>query len=454
MSVMASSRQVQRKPSFNSSEPRSREGSAAPLVKASPFGQMLEDVRKLALSKSLWDDEMQRDLPKKWEKHGDLIIFPQNCFTHTNWRFIGRELWGVVAKSLKVARLGRKRQIDEMRTPHVDLLYGNDGWVEHVDERGVRYLYDASKRVYNNSKNNEMKRISKWACQGQTVVDMYAGLGYYSMTFLVVCEAKNLVAVDWDEEILDALVRSAQTNHVEDRIVVIHGDARRVTPTMVADRVYLGLLPSCRAHWLTACKALKPEGGVIHINDILDSTAPIVIRKPERVVRQTTLPSLPSVDEEKNPTLEEVEKTVENPAEDQKTDASEAPAGPSTAPLEGEAGEQRQKRKFSRSASIVEEMEKRVLPTAKVWKEYEENGWNNLKDFHKEYSMECAQNCIRFLNNIHLSDAMYGVSILNLTRYGEVSSKKEHVVLDLLCYPQDASVEHMASKFTTTNLSA
>ncbi|KAK6020826.1 hypothetical protein OSTOST_13513, partial [Ostertagia ostertagi] len=45
-------------------------------------------VRELAASKGLWDDEMQRDLPKKWERHGDMIVFPQNSFTHNNWRYI------------------------------------------------------------------------------------------------------------------------------------------------------------------------------------------------------------------------------------------------------------------------------------------------------------------------------------------------------------------------------
>lgn len=213
---------------------------------------------------------MQRDLPKKWEKHGDMIVFPQNTFTHINWRYIGRELWAVVAKSLNVARVGRKRQIDEMRTAHVDLLYGADGWVDYVDERGVKFTYDTTKRVFDNSKKSEMKRISKWACQGQTIVDMYASLGYYSLTFLVTCEAKQVVAIDWNDEILESLIRSAQVNNVDDRLLVIHGDCRRVCPDQTADRVYLGLLPSCRAHWLAACKALKPEGGIIHINEILD----------------------------------------------------------------------------------------------------------------------------------------------------------------------------------------
>ncbi len=38
--------------------------------KASPFGQMLDAVRKEAEQCQLWSSEMQHDLPKRWEKHG------------------------------------------------------------------------------------------------------------------------------------------------------------------------------------------------------------------------------------------------------------------------------------------------------------------------------------------------------------------------------------------------
>ncbi|UMM36693.1 hypothetical protein L5515_008741 [Caenorhabditis briggsae] len=455
-----------------------RKTSDGVLAKASNFGQMLEDVRKLALSKSLWDDEMQRDLPKKWEKHGDMIVFPQNTFTHINWRYIGRELWAVVAQSLNVARVGRKRQIDEERTSHVDLLHGADAWVDYVDERGIKFCYNATVRVFDNSKKAEMKRISKWACQGQTIVDMYASLGYYSLTFLVSCEAKQVVAIDWNDEILESLIRSAQVNQVDDRLLVIHGDCRRVCPDQTADRVYLGLLPSCRAHWLAACKALKPDGGIIHINEILDMNEkkkePVKKVEPEKassvekkkkavpegkektssdkenlpkkkkVLRQKTLPVLSAVQEDSKP---ETESTSAPPAE---PSADQNPAAPEANGTSEEGVEK--KKKFTRSASIVEEMENRVLPEIKVWKEYENEGWSRLTNRHQEFAMDCAQSCTRFLNNIHLSDVMYSVTVVNMIRYGEVSKGKEHVVLELLCCQQDASAEHLISKFNSENL--
>ncbi|CAL2045780.1 unnamed protein product [Caenorhabditis brenneri] len=447
-----------------------RKTSDGVLAKASNFGQMLEDVRKLALSKSLWDDEMQRDLPKKWEKHGDMIVFPQNTFTHINWRYIGRELWAIVAQSLNVARVARKRQIDEDRTAHVDLLFGADAWVDYVDERGIKFCYNATVRVFDNSKKAEMKRISKWACQGQTIVDMYASLGYYSLTFLVSCEAKQVVAIDWNDEILESLIRSAQVNQVDDRLLVIHGDCRRVCPDQTADRVYLGLLPSCRAHWLAACKALKPDGGIIHINEILDMTEkkkspekekvtiekkkkPVDgkektdkenVPKKKKVLRQKTLPVLSAVHEDSKPE-----------GESTSTPSESVPSGePSIIPETNGTSEEgvEKKKKFTRSASIVEEMENRVLPEVKIWKEYENEGWSRLTDRHQEFAKDCAQSCTRFLNNIHLSDVMYSVTVVNMIRYGEVTKGKEHIVLELLCCQQDASAEHLISKFHSENL--
>ncbi|VDM63513.1 unnamed protein product [Angiostrongylus costaricensis] len=401
------------------------------------FGQ-LSHVRSLASSKGLWDDEMQRDLPKKWEKHGDMIVFPQNSFTHNNWRYIGRELWRVVAESLKVARLGRKRFIgnDDDRTPHVDLLFGEHGWVEHVDDRGIRFVYDASKRVFNNKKTREMQRISEWDCHGETVVDMYAGLGYYSMRFLKCCGAKQVIAIDWSDDMCEALRRTAEANDLRDHIVIIEGDCRRVTPCMVADRVFLGLLPSCRAHWLTACKALKKEGGMLHIHEVIDvSTKEIAQKESTMKCVLFSLIQKPTNCFFLNTYFTYLEcKNVSGP------------------PVKDGNENQPVKRKLSRSQSIVEELESRTLPTPTVSFIYFENsGWRSLPESYKDFAIDCATNCTRFLNNIHFSDTMYCVTIVNLVRYGGCSPKSDHIVLDLLCRLENVSVEKMVAKYLTLN---
>ncbi|KIH62840.1 Met-10+ like-protein [Ancylostoma duodenale] len=311
-----------------------------------------------------------------------------------------RELWRVVAESLNIARLGRKRFIgnDDERTPHVDLLYGANGWVEHVDDRGIRFVYDASKRVFNNKKVPEMQRISEWDCHGETVVDMYAGLGYYSLRFLICCGAKQVVSIDWSDDMCEALRRTAEANNVQDRMLVIEGDSRRVTPCLVADRVFLGLVPSCRAHWLTACKALKQEGGMLHIHEVLDVTSRQIPRKMETA---KPLPKLQSVEEEGS-------------AKENKPGLAKSSSNP-LGKANGITEKTPTKRKLSRSQSIVEEMESRVFPAPKILKDFEEGTWKSLAQPYKDFALDCARHCTRFLNNIHFSDTMYCVTIVNLT---------------------------------------
>uniref|UniRef100_A0A914R6X7 tRNA(Phe) (4-demethylwyosine(37)-C(7)) aminocarboxypropyltransferase n=1 Tax=Parascaris equorum TaxID=6256 RepID=A0A914R6X7_PAREQ len=121
----------------------------------------------------------------------------------------------LTARSLKAERLGRKRIIDgdDFHTPHVDLLYGKDGWVEHVDN-GVRYQYDVTKRMFSSSNISEKQRISEMDCHREVVVDMFAGIGYFTMAYLMNAHAKH--------------VYTLECNGITDRCTVIYGDARRV----------------------------------------------------------------------------------------------------------------------------------------------------------------------------------------------------------------------------------
>uniref|UniRef100_A0A158P697 tRNA wybutosine-synthesizing protein 2 homolog n=1 Tax=Angiostrongylus cantonensis TaxID=6313 RepID=A0A158P697_ANGCA len=367
--------------------------------------------------------------------HLNGIIFNDNTI------LVGRELWRVVAESLKVARLGRKRFIgnDDDRTPHVDLLFGEHGWVEHVDDRGIRFVYDASKRVFNNKKTREMQRISEWDCHGETVVDMYAGkrttynqyslkysyttyykytksisyvsilgnvlgLGYYSMRFLKCCGAKQVIAIDWSDDMCEALRRTTKANDVQNHVVIIEGDCRRVTPCMVADRVFLGLVPSCRAHWLTACKALKKEGGMLHIHEVIDVSMKNIAQK-----ESTTKKNYSDFKRTQKPTkcffLNTHFTCLECRYGCNQWMGSRYPrilsrlwftlfsnigknvSGP---PVKDGDENQPVKRKLSRSQSIVEELESRILPTPTVLKDFENGGWKSLSESYRGFAIDCA----------------------------------------------------------------
>jgi len=63
------------------------------------------------------------------------------CFKWLISYLLGRNLWKVVTEALQCKKLARKRRVldDDFRRPHIDLLYGADSWVEHVDN-GIKYI--------------------------------------------------------------------------------------------------------------------------------------------------------------------------------------------------------------------------------------------------------------------------------------------------------------------------
>lgn len=103
---------------------------------------------------------------------------------------------------------------------------------------------------------------------GDVVVDLYAGIGYFTLPFLVHGAASYVHACELNPASVAALRASLEANRVADRCTVYPGDNRdpslRTKLSCVADRVSLGLLPSSEDGYSLAIASLKPQGGWLH----------------------------------------------------------------------------------------------------------------------------------------------------------------------------------------------
>ena len=213
---------------------------------------------------------LARTLPRRWEKLGDLILLPQEAMKGNPWNELGKGglLWPAMAGALGGSRLGRQARIADngRRESRVELLLGDDGWVAHR-ENGIVYCFDVSECMFSSGNVTEKSRVARLPCSGETVVDMYAGIGYYTLPFLVHAGASRVVACEWNPNAVRALRHNLRVNNVEGRCEVREGDCRHECPRGVADRVSLGLLPSSREGWLVALRALRVSGGILHIHE-------------------------------------------------------------------------------------------------------------------------------------------------------------------------------------------
>lgn len=100
------------------------------------------------------------------------------------------------------------------------------------------------------------------------MVDLFCGIGYFTLPFIVHSKAERVHACDWNPDAIEALTKALVVNKVADKCDIHFGDCRQVCPENVADRVNLGLIPSSQIGWLTACKALKCDsGGIFHLHE-------------------------------------------------------------------------------------------------------------------------------------------------------------------------------------------
>ena len=199
----------------------------------------------------LWNEELVKDIPKHWEKHDDLIIFPINSFQNPIWsNFEGGGFWQKVCDILKVTRLAKKSVIinDDFRSPKVQMIFSKSNcenvWATRK-ENGIFYTWNVTKSMFSVGNITEKQRIAKLDCKGQTIVDLFAGIGYFTLTYLIHAQAECVYACEWNPEAVKALKLNLAKNKIEDtKCIVLEGDNRKNCPTDIADHVNLGLLPS------------------------------------------------------------------------------------------------------------------------------------------------------------------------------------------------------------------
>ncbi|XP_061643115.1 tRNA wybutosine-synthesizing protein 2 homolog [Phyllopteryx taeniolatus] len=229
-----------------------------------------------------WTKELREDLPRSFQRHGDLVLLGHNCFSLPLWKKMDQRLWRAVAKGLGAKRLAKMSRIssDGFRSPRVTVLLGERSWVKHVDN-GITYEFDVTKCMFSAGNITEKLRVAGFDCRGETVVDLYAGIGYFTLPYLVHANAAHVHACEWNPHAVEALRKNLAANRVQGRCTVHPGDNRQVQLCNVADRVNLGLIPSSEDSWPVACRLLKKTtGGVLHIHH--NVTSPNTAASQER----------------------------------------------------------------------------------------------------------------------------------------------------------------------------
>jgi len=213
------------------------------------------------------------NLPRKWEKLGNLILFPEGALSTHSWNLILKHhasnlLLLELAHALQADSIGLQHTIkdDQFRTSQVSMLLGTSH-VNFVDN-GVIYTFDAGKVMFSSGNITERQRIANIKMNGEIVIDAYAGIGYFTLPMLVHCGVAHVHACEINPHSVDGLRKGLRENQVEHKATLYQGDNQLAMAQLIgiADRVHLGLLPTSEPSWPAAIRCLKAEGGWIHVH--------------------------------------------------------------------------------------------------------------------------------------------------------------------------------------------
>jgi tRNA (guanine37-N1)-methyltransferase len=133
-------------------------------------------------------------------------------------------------------------------------------------EFGCSFKLDLSKVFFSPRLSSEHERIAKQVGRGETVVDMFAGIGPFSILIAKRMPSVEVDAIDSNEVAVKFIRENARLNKVSERVNVHAGDARVVGRKLrrKATRVIMNH-PSRADEFLdVACDALRESGGALH----------------------------------------------------------------------------------------------------------------------------------------------------------------------------------------------
>jgi len=144
------------------------------------------------------------------------------------------------------------------------------------------YHVDLAKAYFSPRLSHEHDRVASLVREGETIVDMFAGVGPFSILIAKKRENVRVYAIDVNPDAVDFLRRNVAVNRVEKKVVSILGDARQIVRESfmgVADRVIMNLPERAVEYLDVACEAIRSEGGIMHYYEFSSAPNPLETAK-------------------------------------------------------------------------------------------------------------------------------------------------------------------------------
>ncbi|MGV9200332.1 MAG: class I SAM-dependent methyltransferase [Promethearchaeia archaeon] len=165
----------------------------------------------------------------------------------------------------------------QYRTPQgIEYLAGEKDPIVQHKEHGITYKFDITEIMFSQGNLRERKYLGNLVKEGEVVVDMFAGIGYFSLPMATLSSPKKIYSIELNPLAYKYLLKNIELNNLKDIIIPIHGDCKEEVMKLSrqgirADRVVMGVFPAPIDYVEEALTLLNPEEGTIyHFEGVVD----------------------------------------------------------------------------------------------------------------------------------------------------------------------------------------
>lgn len=221
-----------------------------------------------ALEGELNERELE-ELGRSFDIVGDIAVLKIPESLSSKKEVIGRALMRVHHNVKTVLRQTSPVK-GEYRTRDLEVIAGESTTITKHKESGCVLKTDLAKTYFSPRLAHERMQIAQKVQPNEIVVNMFAGVGSYSIIIARHAKPDKVYSIDKNPDAVECMRHNIRVNKVGATVIPIEGDARKVINSQLreqADRVLMPLPELGRDFFKVALKALKPEGGIIHFYD-------------------------------------------------------------------------------------------------------------------------------------------------------------------------------------------
>ena len=230
---------------------------------------MIKPIKKLLVDKLDMSKKELSLLPSSYQKIGDIVIINTK---KELWKY-DKQMGQVILKNIPNTRIVCRRTdfiTGQFRQPNVKIIAGEKNTETTHKEHEISYKLDVAKVMFSKGNLTERKRLIDQVKKDEIIVDMFAGIGYFSIGLGKFSKAKKVYAIELNPESYHYLWENIKLNKVENKVTPMFGDCKKECESLdrIADRVLMGLLPSPKDYLDATMKVIK-KNGIIHYHSIL-----------------------------------------------------------------------------------------------------------------------------------------------------------------------------------------